>query len=88
MSLAELGWDAARAEQFKAYSDDSMIPARVAWEEKNVYLTYSECGELTAQVSGAMVHSAETRSDFPAVGDWVAIRPRPEEGRARLDRRD
>ncbi len=33
-----------------------------------------ENGERTAEVSGRLRHSAQSRSDLPAVGDWVAVR--------------
>jgi ribosome biogenesis GTPase len=32
-------------------------------------------GEHPAVVAGRLRHSAESRADFPAVGDWVALRP-------------
>jgi ribosome biogenesis GTPase len=43
-----------------------------------------EHGELTAQVSGKYRHRAQWRSDYPAVGDWVAIDARPFEGQATI----
>jgi ribosome biogenesis GTPase len=56
----------------------------VAREHKELYVVISEIGELTAEVSGRLRHDAQSRSDFPNVGDWVAVMPRPEEGRATI----
>jgi ribosome biogenesis GTPase len=41
-------------------------------------------GELLARVSGRLRHQALTRSDYPAVGDWVAIEPAATSGDARI----
>ena len=36
-------------------------------------------GDLDARVSGRLLHVARGRDDLPVAGDWVAVRPRPEE---------
>src|SRR5438067_6957191 len=41
-------------------------------------------GEFLAQLKGAVRFHASGRAEFPAVGDWVAISARPEEGRATI----
>ncbi len=41
-------------------------------------------GELLAEVSGRYRREAEEKSDFPVVGDWVAITPRQGDGRATI----
>jgi len=46
---------------------------RVISEHKERYVVKSERGEFEAEVIGNIRYSAESRSDFPAVGDWVAI---------------
>lgn len=56
----------------------------MAREDKQAYLVYCAEGEYDAQVSGKMRYAARSRSDYPAVGDWVAIQPRPEEGQATI----
>jgi ribosome biogenesis GTPase len=40
---------------------------------------YFEGGELDATVAGRMKHHAARRSELPAVGDWVAVRKRPDQ---------
>jgi ribosome biogenesis GTPase / thiamine phosphate phosphatase len=95
MRLAELGWDEGFAAHFGALasetSDTDLIrslpqqtvrhlePARVAIEFNHIYRVYVEAGEFDATLSGRLKHHAERRSELPAVGDWVAVRKRPDE---------
>jgi ribosome biogenesis GTPase len=46
---------------------------RVVSEHKERYIVKTEKGEFEAEIIGNMRFSAKSRSDFPAVGDWVAI---------------
>ena len=73
MNLGELGWDPFFAEHFNPYKDKGFSPARIALEERNLYVAYSEMGELTGRVSGRFRHNAHSKMDFPTVGDWVAF---------------
>lgn len=47
--------------------------ARVLSERKEMYSILHNTKEYHAEVTGKMMYNAETRSDFPAVGDWVAV---------------
>jgi len=49
-----------------------------------MYTVYCEHGQLTARVSGKMRNDAQSKADFPAVGDWVAVAPRLDEKRATI----
>ena len=82
MDLNALGWNAFFEEHFAPYRAQDLTPARVACEHRQFYLTYGEKGEMAAEVPGKMRHDMRTRSDLPAVGDWVAIEPLPGENRA------
>ena len=84
MNLTELGWDPFFEKQFRPFMSQGLTPGRVAREQSHIYALYSEYGELAAEVSGRIRHGALWRSDLPAVGDWAAIRPRPEEGIATI----
>ena len=84
MNLSDIGWDDFFEIGFEEFRDRGFVPARVAREDKEAYLVFSEHGELTARVSGRMRHDAQSRSEFPAVGDWVAIQARPKEGEATI----
>jgi len=84
MNLEILGWNNFFGQAFEEYRQKGYIPARVAREHKNIYLVYCELGEYSAEVTGKMRYGAKSRADFPAVGDWVAIEPRPGEKKATI----
>ena len=75
--LTALGWDDARAEQFEPHADAGVIPGRVAVQHRGAYDVLTELGELRCDVAGRLYDGSAT-ADLPAVGDWVAIAPRPE----------
>lgn len=84
MNLHEIGWSEHFNQQFERHRNDGLTPARVACEEKEHYTVWCEHGELLARVSGRLLHQAEDRSEYPAVGDWVAAATRPREGHATI----
>ena len=84
MNLAELGWNPHFNQHFESCSGGGLSPALVAREEKNAYLVLCEHGELAAEICGKLRHEARSRGDLPAVGDWVAVSARPEEGKATI----
>ena len=84
MNLIEFGWNPFFAEHFEAFAKEGYAPARVVREHTHIYAVHGESGELAAEVSGKMRHVATSRSDLPAVGDWVVIQPRLEESKATI----
>ena len=82
MNLTELGWNPFFRDHFEEFAKQGYAPARVVREHTHIYAVHAESGEFAAEVSGKMRHDAASRSDFPAVGDWVAILPRSEERKA------
>jgi ribosome biogenesis GTPase len=78
--LEELGWSETFARELAATAPKADVePARVAIEFNHIYRVYVEDGEFDATLSGRLKHHAERRSELPAVGDWVAVRKRPDE---------
>jgi ribosome biogenesis GTPase len=47
--------------------------ARVITEHKERYIVKNEVGDFEAELVGNLRFTATDRTDFPAVGDWVAI---------------
>ncbi|WBW95827.1 ribosome small subunit-dependent GTPase A [Oceanirhabdus sp. W0125-5] len=74
MELNILGWNRIFEESFNNIKKDDYIPGRVIREEKGRYIVQHETGECAATVSGKLRYNAMSISDFPAVGDWVAIK--------------
>jgi len=84
VDLTALGWNERIAEAFSVHAAEGFVPARIALEHTHIYRVFTESGEWLARISGRLRHSAETRADFPAVGDWVAIEPPVEGQEARI----
>jgi len=82
MTLSSLGWDDRFARSFPPFAAAGLVPARVALEHKHAYVLLSPAGEFTASCTGRLLHASLQRADLPAVGDWIAMRPRPGEAHA------
>jgi len=84
VDLTTFGWSEFFEVSFKSYAEDGFTPGRVMLEYRNLFRVYTQFGEVLAEISGKLRHEATSRRDLPAVGDWVAIRTRPEGGRGML----
>jgi ribosome biogenesis GTPase len=85
MRLAELGWDEDVAKTFEPFATTPDVePARVIIEFNYIYRVWAADGELEAVASGRLKHRAASRSELPAVGDWVVIRRRQAETQAAI----
>ncbi len=85
MNLSNFGFNNFFQKHFSELSDNGFIPARVAVEHKSLYVVYSEHGELSAELSGKFYFNADNKADYPAVGDWVAVRPILDEQKALIE---
>ena len=81
MDLIKIGFNEEIKSALAQLNKDSIIAGRVALEHKRLYRVYTEFGELLCEVSGKLSFEAVGREDYPAVGDWVAVSPRLEEGK-------
>jgi ribosome biogenesis GTPase len=84
MNLENLGWNEFFSRHFENYRDPGLAPARVSCERRSDYLVLCKHGALTAELSGRTRHTANSLVELPAVGDWVAMRPRLEEKKATI----
>jgi len=85
MTLADLGWNDAFALAFAPHAAAGLEPARVVCElRRNFYAVQTASGEVLAECGGGFFHHARKPDQFPAVGDWVAVRIRAGEQRADL----
>ncbi len=80
--LERFGFDAGFAAFFAPFAPSGLVPARVVREERGSLLVVTESGPRAAEVAGRLRHAAATRLEFPAVGDWVAVRLPTGEGPA------
>lgn len=74
-NLEVIGWNIFFQEHFQALNIPNSIPARVISESKNSFKIYSEHGVLTAEIAGKMRYQDKGENSYPAVGDWVAVKP-------------
>ena len=72
--LQNLGYD-SQLDTFIQFHDlaDFEI-GRVIRESKQKYIIKTQLGNFNGQISGKLMHEAKSRADYPAVGDWVAIK--------------
>lgn len=84
MNLERFGWDEFFAESFAPLARQGFEPARVFLQHNKIYMLYTGRGELPAEAAGRLRHEAAGPEDLPAVGDWVAIRVRPDERKATI----
>lgn len=74
--LYELGWNPHFEQHMEPHRAAELVPGRVAVQHRGGYVVYTEKGETTARLPGRMRTDG---SELPAVGDWVALRPLPNE---------
>jgi ribosome biogenesis GTPase len=78
VELPALGFDEYFVEAFAPWTvKRGVVPGRVAIEFNHILRVYTARGQLDATVSGRLRHEARSRSEMPAVGDWVAVRVSP-----------
>lgn len=83
MTLADLGWNETFAAAFAPHAAVGLEPARVVCElRRNFYAVHTATEELLGECGGGFFHHAKTPDQFPAVGDWLAVRRRDGEPRA------
>jgi ribosome biogenesis GTPase len=73
--LAALGWDADWAEAFAPFAARGHRPARVVavHRETSIVREAGGGGDRPAAVSGSFRFEALAASEYPTVGDWVAL---------------
>jgi len=73
MELGYLGYS-EDLEKFRTENDlTGFDVGRVTQEHKERYVVRTAISEYEAEITGNMRFSADSRQDFPAVGDWVAL---------------
>ena len=79
MTLEDLGYNKDLESYRRSQNLESFGVGRVISEHKERYVVKTTEDEYDAEIIGNLRFSAQNRSDFPAVGDWVAISEYDEE---------
>lgn len=82
MELEHLGWNDFFEENFRNYGEQGFGAGRVYLENRRSFWLYTREGEIKGDVSGKMIYHADTRADFPAVGDWAVFRLQEDKSKA------
>lgn len=72
-SLYHLGYNQIIENYRTSNNLQSFDVGRVILEHKERYIVKTENGDFEAEIIGNLRYTAQSRADFPAVGDWVAI---------------
>jgi ribosome biogenesis GTPase / thiamine phosphate phosphatase len=73
--LATLGWDDGWSAAFAEHRDEGLVPGRVSVQHRGAWDVLTEDGEFRARLPGRVRRDADSVSDLPVVGDWVALEP-------------
>jgi len=73
MTLEKLGYNEALESYRRDQNLQSFEVGRVVAEHRERYIVKTSTQEYDGEVIGNLRFTAQNRSDFPAVGDWVAI---------------
>lgn len=73
MDLFDLGLPVELIEYQKNNDLSDLSLGRVTQEHKERYVVSDGINEYDAEITGNLRYSANSRADFPAVGDWVAM---------------
>lgn len=77
-ALERLGFDDRLRELFEEPLALGLVPGRVARVDRGYSMVVTEDGAVRAEVAMRLVEEARNAEDFPAVGDWVALRSEPD----------
>jgi ribosome biogenesis GTPase / thiamine phosphate phosphatase len=73
MNLHDLGFNSDLAAYLEENQLSDISIGRVTQEHRERYVVADGVNEYAAEITGNLRFSANSRADFPAVGDWVAI---------------
>ncbi|MBN1158316.1 MAG: ribosome small subunit-dependent GTPase A [Bacteroidales bacterium] len=73
MKLEDLGYSDSLEKFRKEHNLDCFETGRVIAEHKERYIIRTTKGEFEAEITGNIRFAANSREDYPAVGDWVAL---------------
>lgn len=73
MKLEDLGYNPIFENSRNEKHLDHFEVGRITLEHKERYIVKTLQGDFDAEITGTMRFNAQSREDFPAVGDWVAL---------------
>lgn len=77
MNLKELGWSQTQEKHRENNDLYDLFPGRVISFSGRHYHIITQSGELKAVLSNSFLNSIKTKTQIPAVGDWVRLKKNP-----------
>lgn len=74
MNLDKWGLIPYFKEKAKHLVEQGLYLGRIVKESRHIYEIETEHGRLSGKVSGHFLYTTVNRSDYPTIGDWVAIK--------------
>ena len=74
MTLEDLGYNPELEKYVKEENLTDFEIGRITKEHKERYIVRTDKNEFEAEITGNLRYAANSRTDYPAVGDWVAIK--------------
>jgi ribosome biogenesis GTPase / thiamine phosphate phosphatase len=82
MKLTDLGWDPFFKDHFEPFRSQGFSVMRIIRENREKYTASGESGDFECEISGKFRFNAQSKADFPAVGDWAAASVLPDDNKA------
>ena len=87
MSLQSIGWSAFFDDQVSKKERELLTPARVVAVHKGASEVSDGATVEPAKMTGRFRHQAQSRIDYPTVGDWVLVKGYGQDEFGRIERR-
>jgi len=84
MQKTDLGWNDFFENHFQPYRNNNYSALRITRENRGKYIARNEAGEFACEVTGKFRFENHNKSQFPTVGDWVAVTLMPQEQKAMI----
>jgi ribosome biogenesis GTPase len=84
VSILRWGWNDYFEAVWNEAERENAVSARVIAHGRGIWRVAGDFGECPAEAAGRLRLAAEKGADWPAVGDWVAVELRDDQGRAGL----
>jgi ribosome biogenesis GTPase / thiamine phosphate phosphatase len=72
-ALNKIGYKNSYSNYIKDNNLDDFTIGRIVNQQKERYQVFTEDGIFSAEITGNLRYSSQSKSDFPVVGDWVFL---------------
>lgn len=74
-SIHEFGWTPEREASFAAHAAEGLVPGRVTAQSRGMTHAVTDTGLTDVFIQRGFRRAAAGTTEFPAVGDWLALEP-------------